>query len=55
MPDLGVSLPQFLTIWGMGWGTCYALMYLPLKKRVETLEAKQAELFSLFQKKAIGD
>ena len=52
---LGVSVPQFIAIWGMGWGACYALMYLPLKARVEALETKQADLFAAFQKIALKE
>ncbi|MGL5734938.1 MAG: hypothetical protein ACRCYS_08725 [Beijerinckiaceae bacterium] len=57
MPDIiaGVTLLQFVTIWGMGWGACYVLMYLPLKQRVENLETKQAELFKEFQAIALKD
>lgn len=53
--DLGVTVPQFVTIWALGWGACYALMYLPLKERVEKLETKQAELFAKFQDRALKE
>lgn len=53
--DLGISVPQFIAIWGMGWGACYALMYLPLKARVEALEKKQTDLFEKFQSMALKD
>jgi hypothetical protein len=57
MPDIdlgALTIPVFCTIFGAGWASCYTLMYLPLKTRVETLERKQAELFQEFQRRVLG-
>lgn len=59
MPDFGaMTIPAFVGVFSMGWGACYAQLYLPLKARLEKAESRMdkieaanaAELAALRQK-----
>jgi len=43
--DFGaLTIPVFVTVWGMGWASCYAILVRPMQVRVTALETKQASL-----------
>jgi hypothetical protein len=35
-----LNVPLFSAIFGMGWGACYTILVLPMKERVNKLEAR---------------
>lgn len=43
MPDLNLgalTIPVFVTIWGAGWVSCYAILVRPMQDRLSALEGK---------------
>ena len=43
--DLGaMTIPVFVSIFGMGWGACYSVLVSPMKERLTSLETRLAEI-----------
>lgn len=47
MPDIdlgALTIPVFATIFGAGWAACYTILVVPMKARVEKMDARLTEI-----------